>query len=62
MRKVPGISTVTSFCSRRKPKILPTIENLRPEADHILVCTCMSRLHIANTSFWANGFGKGSAC
>ncbi len=32
--------------------------HLRPEADHILVCTCMSRLHIANVAYSLMDLGK----
>ena len=46
------------FLFEAKAQNITYYRNLRPEADHILVCTCMSRLHIANTAFGLMDLGK----
>ena len=47
------------FLVEAKGQNITYYRHLRPEADHILVCTCLSRLHIANIAYGLMDIGKG---
>ena len=56
--KSPWYQHCYKFLFESKAQNITYYRNLRPEADHILVCTCMSRLHIANAAFGLMDLGK----
>lgn len=57
-KESPWYQHCYKLLTETKAQNITYYRHLRPEADHILVCTCMSRLHIANVAYGLMDLGK----